>query len=138
MWELFNSALFLLSKIMADSENCGFVTSLCPGFRLRPGYMIFIYAWDLRIGQLSYLRRNWNPFLLAYVLRGMYFLRDGYPNKVKLLIQMALHEWIGDLFMVPRSFSVEDLCYTSPHSEISCWHFSQRISFVSATLMKLW
>ena len=30
---------------------------------------------------------------------------------------------------------VEDLCYTSPHGEISCcWHFSQRI--VSATLIK--
>ena len=34
---------FLLSKIMADSENCGCVTSLCPDFRLWPGlYDIYL------------------------------------------------------------------------------------------------
>ena len=39
-----DNALFLFkSKIVADSENCGFVTSLCPDFRLWPGlYDIYL------------------------------------------------------------------------------------------------
>ena len=66
--ELLISALFLLSRIVADtdSENCGFVTSLCPDLRLWPAlYDIYLCLKDLRIGQLCYLRRNWESVFTA-------------------------------------------------------------------------
>ena len=48
---------------MADSENCGFVTSLCPDFRLWPGlYDIYLCLrpknWSVMLSEE--LRRNWD------------------------------------------------------------------------------
>ena len=70
---------------MADSENCGCVTSLCPDLRLWPGlYDIYLCLRPKNCQLVSYV--IWGEigtlfllFLHAYVLRGTYILRGGYP-----------------------------------------------------------
>ena len=69
---------------MADSENCGSATSLCPDFRLRPG------LYDI---YLCLRPKNWSVMLFEEKLesvftdghfRGSGILRDGYPYNITL------------------------------------------------------
>ena len=81
-------------------------------------YMIFIYAWDLRIGQLCYLRRNWVSVFTGHVrFKGEWYFKGRLP--AIRISQSYLTNVIKLFFSVSPAF---DCPVLHRHLTLNCTH----------------